>query len=345
MKNIRNRQGFLRNRDGAIIPIVAVCLVMLLGCAAIAIDIGMLLDSRAEAQRAADAAALAGASALLEFRSSSEAVRRDAATQRAENVAGMNVVRDGAVTPAEVGIEFLDSDRRIAATVTRGSIPPLLATIFGVNSLQVSATAHAMYYQGNSASCLKPFGVPDRDPFTLSSIGQQIVIWQKSTHNDYPLVKHLIKDAGGNNVRAAIQSEICDNTLVTVGEWLELQSGTAPMTGQVEQGLETLFSRDSDISYNPSSPGTHPYEGFNRPDWRASSRIMNLVTYEPSTATQTTFKASGFLTIFMNQPMQNAPQGDRIQYGIVLPHKAVGGTGVCTPPNCAALSFALRLVQ
>lgn len=43
---------------------VAILLVVLLGCAAFAIDIGHLYVARAELQRAADSAALAGASGL-----------------------------------------------------------------------------------------------------------------------------------------------------------------------------------------------------------------------------------------------------------------------------------------
>jgi hypothetical protein len=339
--------SILKNRQGATIPIVAVCIVMLVGCAAIAIDIGMLLDSRAEAQRAADAAALAGAQEMMnvELAGGTQAAKRAAATTQAVTYAGLNVVRAGAVQPDEVEVEFLQNDTRIAATITRANIPPLFATIFGVNALQVAARAEAMYYQGATASCLKPFGVPDRDPFTLASLGQRILIWQKSTHNDYPLVKHLIKDEGGNNVRDAIQSEICNNTLVTVGERLELQSGTAPMTGQVEQGLNTLYNRDPNISYNPDNPDTHPYEGFNTPGWRTSSRVLNLVTYDPATTTQTTFEVTGFLTIFLSDPMENGTQGDRLQYGIVLPHRSTGGSGPCVAPHCAALSFNFRLVK
>jgi hypothetical protein len=337
----------LCSRQGAVLPIVAVCIVMFIGCAALAIDIGMLLDSRAEAQRAADAAALAAASALIDedIRSLPTSIQRDSATLRAQALAGMNIVRGEPVDPDELTVTFPAIDR-VQATVTRTSIPPLFATVFGIESLQVSASAAAMGYQPGGTSCLKPFGVPDRDPFTMASVGQNIVVWQKSTHNDYPLIKHLIKDDGGNNVRDAITSEICNTAYVTVGDLLELQSGTASFSGQVEQGLERLYNRDNTLSYNPDSPSTHPYDGFNREDWRTSSRIINLVTYNPATATQTTFVATGFLSIFLSEPMANLPQGDRLQRGIVLPMRTVGRSGPCVEPNCCALcGWKLRLVQ
>ncbi len=55
---------FCQQRKGAVVVMVAVTLVVLLGCAALAVDIGYLYVARAELQRTADAAALAGAQAL-----------------------------------------------------------------------------------------------------------------------------------------------------------------------------------------------------------------------------------------------------------------------------------------
>lgn len=342
----------LQNRRGATIPIVAVCLVMLIGCAAIAIDVGMLLDSRAEAQRAADAAALAGASALLDHRFDSESVQEAAAIARAHEYASLNTVRGQPVESAEVGVEFLDDNKRIAATVTRASIPPLFASIFGVNSLQVAATAHAMYYQGGSSNCLKPLSVPDRNPYNNpideNDIGGEILVWQKSAGSGgsealYPLIKHLLQEAGENNVRQAVESQKCNLAVVNVGEILELQSATSSMAGQIDKGLETLRDRDTSIDWNPEEYGWD-YNGFNTPDWRNSSRIINLTLYEyPNTYGNTSFKVTGFITVFLNR-YETVQQGnDLLQYGILLPHRPIGGP--CTPPNCSATSWSLRLVR
>jgi hypothetical protein len=336
------KREVLKNRPGAVMPIVAICLVMLVGCAAIAIDIGLLFDSRAEAQRAADSAALAGASAIFHYRDLSQAARRDTAILRAVDFAGRNRVRGQAVEPAEVTVTF--PQNRIAATVTREAIAPFFAGIFGVETLRVSATAHAVWFQGGTGDCLKPFGVPERAPFTLDSVGRRILIWEKDEHNLYPLVKHLVKSEGGNNVRDAIESETCNAELVTVGERLELQSGTAGFTGQVEQGLRTLMNRDPGLMYDPTNTAWADNDGFSRPDWRSSPRVINLVTYDMATTTQTTFVVTGFLTIFLDSDMER-DQGNRLQYGTVLPHRPPGGSGPCTPPDCSALTWGLRLVQ
>src|SRR6516165_6170804 len=53
-----------RDETGATAVIVAVILVVLLGCAALAIDIGSFYQAQRQAQAAADAAALAGAADL-----------------------------------------------------------------------------------------------------------------------------------------------------------------------------------------------------------------------------------------------------------------------------------------
>jgi hypothetical protein len=53
------------NERGATIIVVALSMLALLSMMALAVDVGMLLTARAEAQRAADSAALAGAGALI----------------------------------------------------------------------------------------------------------------------------------------------------------------------------------------------------------------------------------------------------------------------------------------
>src|SRR2546423_4218546 len=51
-------------RDGAVLPLVTVCLVALMAFVALAIDVGMMAVARTKAQSAADIAALAGARTL-----------------------------------------------------------------------------------------------------------------------------------------------------------------------------------------------------------------------------------------------------------------------------------------
>lgn len=53
---------------------------------------------------------------------------------------------------------------------------------------------------------------------------------------------------------------------------------------------------------------------------------------------------TGFLTVFLNRHAKVQQGNDLLQYGIILPTRAAGG-GPCTPPNCSATTWGLRLVQ
>src|SRR2546425_11815719 len=57
-------QGRSRNQAGSILVVVAAGIVVLIGIAGLAIDMGMLYNVRTDLQNAMDAAAMAGASQL-----------------------------------------------------------------------------------------------------------------------------------------------------------------------------------------------------------------------------------------------------------------------------------------
>src|SRR5262245_64380790 len=57
-------QSHTHRREGAVLPLVTICLVGLIAFVALAIDVGMMAVARTQAQSAADIAALAGARTL-----------------------------------------------------------------------------------------------------------------------------------------------------------------------------------------------------------------------------------------------------------------------------------------
>ena len=61
------RRSRRSNERGATLAIIAVSMFLFLGLAALAVDLGLIKATGAPAQRAADAAALAGASAFIDF--------------------------------------------------------------------------------------------------------------------------------------------------------------------------------------------------------------------------------------------------------------------------------------
>lgn len=160
MKLHQRNQG----RAGAIVPIVAVCLVGLMGFIALAIDIGIMVVARSQCQNAADIAALAG-TRTLDGKTSSNNVA--AAMVEASSAAQANMILNGAITAAQVanvqaGIYRYDTtaqrfqvvfDQTPAANEAYGAMqvtilshqPTVFANVLGIQSLTVGAVATAVH--------------------------------------------------------------------------------------------------------------------------------------------------------------------------------------------------------
>jgi len=152
----------LGNERGATIVLVAIAMTALLSICALAIDIGMLFNSRSEAQRAADAGALAGASSLI-TESDDAARAREWAIETAEhNVVGGSVP-DVQETDVDVDLANGRVTVRVLRTADRGSaMGTWFARIFGIDEVDISADATAEVAPTGRAVCVKPFGIMDR---------------------------------------------------------------------------------------------------------------------------------------------------------------------------------------
>src|SRR6188768_3995567 len=87
-----SRGGLVRNERGSTLALMAVLLFGMLALSALAIDLASLRSARSEAQRAADAIALAGASSFYDL-PSGDPDATDTAQGRALGIARLNVVR------------------------------------------------------------------------------------------------------------------------------------------------------------------------------------------------------------------------------------------------------------
>ena len=185
--NGRCRRGAER---GVTLFMVAAALLGLLGISALAIDLVTLYVARNEAQRAADAAALAGAKAFADSGFTSglvpASVVQSLATARAINVGAQNKVggQPAFITSSDISFDFsnLENPRitvmvqRIAARGTPGqpggAMPTIFAKALGFLSADVSAMATAEAYNGSGgptgppvcAGCVKPVVLPNCDP-------------------------------------------------------------------------------------------------------------------------------------------------------------------------------------
>lgn len=179
----RNTQTGRRNPErGISLFIVAAALIVLLGMSALTIDLAALYVARNEAQRAADAAALAGARTFITTSFTSglitQATVQTLATQDAIAIGGQNAVagQPAQIQPSDVTFDFsTPGNPRITVTVKRtgasgNPVPTFFAKAMGIANANVSATATAEAFNpsgGNlpiGTGCVKPWILPNCDP-------------------------------------------------------------------------------------------------------------------------------------------------------------------------------------
>lgn len=162
----RSLQRAIREDErGTALALVAISLVVLLGMAALAIDLGLLFEARNQAQRSADAAALAGASALQTFGNDPAVV--DEAVARAMEYAAENPVQGVPVSvepsDVEVDLENWSVTVTVHRTTERGNaVPTQLARVLGIDEANVNARATAAAVEAGGVNCLLPLAIPDR---------------------------------------------------------------------------------------------------------------------------------------------------------------------------------------
>ena len=163
-------QHLRRDERGMSFVFVGVGFLAFVAATTLAIDVGMFMTARSQAQTAADAGALAGATALV-FNDFDDRSAGGPAVQSAVNTALFNGVMFSsvAVAPADVlfpiGPGGVSNRVRVNVYRTGGRnnpIPTLIGPVFGVPTVDISATATAEASPANAMTCVKPFTIPDR---------------------------------------------------------------------------------------------------------------------------------------------------------------------------------------
>ncbi|PYR72416.1 MAG: hypothetical protein DMF86_23770 [Acidobacteria bacterium] len=165
----RNTHG-LRGEEGMTYVFVALGFTVFLGASMLAIDVGMLMTARNQAQNSADAGALAGATALV-FDDWADRSAGGPAVTNAIAASTLNQVMRGNVSVNPGDVRFLNNpaglNNRVQVTVyrsaTRGNpLSTLIARYFGMATAGVNAIATAEASPANAETCVKPFTIPDR---------------------------------------------------------------------------------------------------------------------------------------------------------------------------------------
>ena len=165
------------NEDGAIVVHVALALFALTLMSAFVIDYGVQLLGRSETQNVADAAALAGATALA-YDDYGDRTAGGAAEAAAKAVAARNAVWDGTaavdvvadVSCADSWVWGRSAPPRLACievTASRDTahgnpLPTYIAQLMGIRNSNINATAIGEAEDANSTDCLRPIAIPDR---------------------------------------------------------------------------------------------------------------------------------------------------------------------------------------
>jgi Flp pilus assembly protein TadG len=154
----------LLDQTGATLVLVAASMVAMLGFAALAIDVGFLYNARAEAQRTADAMALAAASAFIDDPENAQTL----AASRAADYAGRNPVFGVTADfqpDTDMTIWLADRKVQVVANFTRdrgNPMPTYFAKVLGIADANVRTVATAEAYPADAVGCLTPWALPDK---------------------------------------------------------------------------------------------------------------------------------------------------------------------------------------
>ena len=364
---------------GYVLVTVAILLFVLVGFMALAIDTGVLLGARASSQRAADAAALAGAYTFLVNPTS---VQPGTAILHAKQTAINNKVLGTSIADAQVDVQVVDvapNPRRVTVTITR-SEPTFLAKILNVDTVATKVTGVAEVGRTSTGTrCMKPFFLPNTilstkapcdacgsevlvsgdtvTAWAIGKYGQQITISQQKADKDVQLAPNQyygidVTGPGGDRYREAIGTclpdfFVCRDSYNTLG---------GKKTGPTVQGIADLIGNPPD-TYTSIGHYYRPADGTTRdmsksvvlvPIWD----LCNFV--DPATKTPicpsgnfpggsgTPLQIIGFALVFINGISSGGDlTGELIE---VIPCSTTPPTGVDLDAG-TVLSVPLRLVR
>ena len=338
------RKPVHKNERGVVIIWSAFFMIMMLGFVALGIDVAKIMATRTELQNAADAAALAGASALD---LNTGKIRPDSALMRAQFTSHSNkaFVDDPVPVTLLAGDVSVDpNENTVLVTVRRdptsdGSMITHVAQVLGIKKVDVTATAKAKA-ETTCEQCEKmvPMGA-------VPPAGQQN--FQTGCANSY-----VLKRGGANTLAPgnyqALDFPQCDegacagmgqtgaNTFrcllehgygccVRIGQVIQTEPGN--MNGPTNQGLNARWASDTDRRSNICY---QDYVGN-------GARVVNVPIITPIGNGRTQVTVTGLAAFFLTK--QAAGNGDITAEFI---REVVPGTG---GGGCNSTVYTIRLVQ
>jgi Flp pilus assembly protein TadG len=350
----------------------------------LAIDVGMLTTARAQAQNAADSGALAGAVALA-LDSFDDRSASGPAVQSAINAARENLVIGGEVSVGPADVEFpvapSGESNRVKVTVHRTSarsnpLSTFIASVFGMDTADMIATATAHAAPANAMTCVRPFTISDKwiennippnetfdrydkkgdviknadvySPGTTSykpgtSIssggdkGRRVTLRAAKDDSIAPSFYFSWKMPGGTGADFYEENITgCNQAIVETGDWITQEPGA--MSGPTTKGLDDLIAQD------PMAYWDEDDERVVSPMGR-SPRVFPIPLYDPDvyqsgkmTGRTATLTVSGWIGFFLEGR-------DGIgAYGRIVPMLGIIDEGA-GPVPVGAFPRAVQLVE
>ena len=276
-----------RDDEGSVLAFAALAILGILGMLALGIDLGLLYDARGQAQRTADAAALAGASALVDY--GNDAGVEDEVYRRVAEYVERNPVRGelASVEPGDVDVDLEEWRVTVTAYRTTGRENPvatLFGGIIGFEEVDVTAVATAEAAEAGGASCLLPLAIPDRwydandDGLYDEEDGDYYIPWPEDNYTGYSnqdigeeiLIKPFQGDGsqmneswyypwrpegqqGADDYRDNIINCIDEDRIYEFGDEVDTEPGN--MAGPTRQGFQELIDQDPEAYWDGSLRG------------------------------------------------------------------------------------------
>jgi len=348
-----------RSQRGAVIVWIALFMMVMLMFIALGIDVAKLMVTRSQLQNAADAAALAGASAIDAATAQFVEEGPDGVRARAAATASSNRAYERISTPVVInpqGDVFIDQANRTVTVVTHrddtNGQPMIVhfAQVLGIHSLQTRATATAKVDFANSVCMgLVPLAMAPMDSDQVFVPGCNRTYQLKygggaGSQGWYGAIRFdqcPEGDCGGMNPSGASTYRCLlangYGCCVDISDCLRVETGN--MAGPTLQGLRSRFlldtdQREGDICYSEVSPsGQAPYHG-------SGQRVIYVpITDRPTGGGGGCVRVKSFAAFFLKQLPGVGTQSFIFAEFI---DKVVPGTGEGPPSSTL---FALRLVR
>ena len=257
----------LHDTSGAAIALVAITMVALLSAVALAVDIGMMVTARTEAQVVADGAALEGARFLM--LSQGDSAGAHAAAMAAGSVD--NTVRGENIPVLEEDVDVIPSEWTVRVRAKRvdargNAVPTFFARIFGVDDVDIVAEGAAWSVESNTTgedetSCpALPLTLYDKFIESNGEPGwqspEEVVGWGPDDFGNVLRLKTQ-PSASGDSEPAPVVNEIdyCSQTDSSWRCWWRMED-EEPNTGNVGEKIRGESCTDevstTDSIYNAS---------------------------------------------------------------------------------------------